>query len=406
MIPELALLLLAAGTPATAPALSDAWVPADVAAETPSTDEQALYTRATAALDRREWDAAERTFAEVAALKGDRADAALYWRAYALNKGGRKDEALRSLAALEAGYPRSRWTSDAKALDLEIRQAAGQQPAVPAGTSDDLKLMALGGLMNADPDRALPLIKQMLAGPSSPHVRDRALFVLAQSGVPAARQLLQQVARDNANGDLQAKAVHYLGLFGGEESRQSLLDIYTSSPNLEARKAVLTALMIGGDKTRLAEVARKETNPELRREAINQLGVSGARAELAKLYQEDRNAEIRLAVVNALFVAGATDQMTELATKETDPAVRIEAVQRLGLMGSGTAPTLKAIYTNDQSPEVKRAVLHAYFVQGNAAALVDIARTERDASMKKEAVQMLSLMNSKEAVNFMLELLK
>ena len=50
-----------------------------------------------------------------------------------------------------------------RALDLEIRQESGQAPAPDAAGSDDLKLMALGGLMNADPARALPLIKQMLA---------------------------------------------------------------------------------------------------------------------------------------------------------------------------------------------------------------------------------------------------
>ena len=62
-----------------------------------------------------------------------------------------------------SAYPRSRWIKDAAALDLEIRQASGQAPAVDTAGTDDLKLMALGGLMNADPARALPLIKQMLA---------------------------------------------------------------------------------------------------------------------------------------------------------------------------------------------------------------------------------------------------
>ena len=72
----------------------------------------------------------------------------------------------------------------------------------------------------------------------------------------------------------------------------------------------------------------------------------------------------------------------------------------------GTAATLKEIYANERDPRVKGAVLHAFFVQGNAAALVEIARHEQDPGRKKDAVQMLSLMNSKEATDYMMELLK
>ena len=313
---------------------------------------------------------------------------------------------MQAIAALRSAYPRSRWMKDAAALDLEIRQASGQAPAPAAEGSDDLKLLALGGLMNADPARALPLIKQMLARSPTQTVRDRAMFVLAQSGSPEAREVLMQMARGGADVETQVTAIRYLGLFGGNDSRQSLVDIYSGTQNAEARKAVLTGLMVAGAREQLAAIARTETAPELRREAINQLGVSGARAELEQLYQQDKSPDARRAVINALFVSGAVDQMTALATKETDPELRREAVQRLGLMGKETAPTLKSIYGSERDPRVKAAVLHAFFVQGNATALIEIARQEQDPERKKEAVQMLSLMHSKEATDYMLELLK
>jgi HEAT repeat protein len=388
-------------------AVSGAPMPMDPpAADEAQSREQALYTKGTAALDARQWDDAARAFADVATLKGERADAALYWRAYALHKSGRRDLALEALASLKTAYPRSRWMKDARALDLEIRQASGQ-PATPEDAdSDDLKLMALGGLMNADPARALPIIKQMLAGTANDKVKERALFVLAQSGTPEARQLLMQVARNDQDPEAQAAAVRYLGLFGGDESRQALSEILASGASLPARKAVLQALMLAGDRQQLAAIARKDPAPELRHEAIQQLGVLGARAELQQIYQQDTNLEVRRAVINGLFVSGAVDEITALATKETDADLRREAVQRLGLMGEKTAPTLKSIYANAREPETKRAVVQAFFVQGNAAALVQLARQEQDASVKKDIVQMLSLMNSKEATDYMLELLK
>ena len=91
---------------------------------------------------------------------------------------------------------------------------------------------------------------------------------------------------------------------------------------------------------------------------------------------------------------------------EPDRDLRTEAIRSLGLMGSKTAPTLKTLYAGEKSAEVKGAVLHAFFVQGNAAALVEIARQERDPALKRDAVRMLSMMQSKEATDYLLELLK
>ena len=147
------------------------------------------------------------------------------------NKRGRRDDALQAIASLKSGYPKSRWLRDARALEVEIRQASGQTAVPERNGDDDLKLMALGGLMNADPERALPLVEQMLASSQSDKIRDRALFVLAQSGSPKAREVLVRIARTGPDEDTQTRAIQYLGLFGGQESRQALVDIYKSSQN-------------------------------------------------------------------------------------------------------------------------------------------------------------------------------
>jgi HEAT repeat protein len=397
--------VLAAALAAPAPtALHDIGAMSALEAEAP---QDSLYKEGTVAIDRGDWDGAAKAFGELARQKGARADAALYWQAYALNKGGQRDEALKALASLKTGYPQSRWQRERRALELEIRQASGQTPQVDAEDSDELKLMALSGLMNADPARAMPLITQILqSGSSSPKVRDRALFVLAQSGSPEARQALMAIARNDANADLQARAIQNLGLFGGGESHQALVEIYATSQNLQARKAVLNALMLSGDRAGLADVARKEASAELRREAINQLGVSGGREELWQMYQQEKDGDAKRAIINALFVGGGRDELSQLATKESDPELRRDAIEKLGLTGQQSAPTLKTIYATDKDLEVKSAVLNAFFVQGNAKALIEIAKQERDPRLKKEAIEKLSVMGSKEATEYFMELLK
>src|SRR5690606_1678126 len=84
------------------------------------------YDRGTRALDRRKWDEAICFFTPVIDQGKAKADAALYWKAYALAKLGRTAEATASLDALSQKYPQSRWLTDAKVLKAEVQRAAGK----------------------------------------------------------------------------------------------------------------------------------------------------------------------------------------------------------------------------------------------------------------------------------------
>jgi HEAT repeat protein len=99
--------------------------------------------------------------------------------------------------------------------------------------------------------------------------------------------------------------------------------------------------------------------------------------------------------------------MIDLARTEKDPELRKTAIRNLGLMKrAGTTEALTAIYGSDASPDVRRAVVNALFLQNNATALISLARAEKSPEMKKEIVSKLSLMKSKEATDYLLELLK
>ena len=70
-----------------------------------------------------------------------------------------------------------------------------------------------------------------------------------------------------------------------------------------------------------------------------------------------------------------------------------------------TGEALVAMYANEKEPYIKKEIIQALFVQQNAKALVDIARKETDPELKKQAVQKLSLMNSKEGTEYLMEIL-
>ncbi|HEY8151734.1 MAG TPA: HEAT repeat domain-containing protein, partial [Vicinamibacteria bacterium] len=237
--------------------------------------EDERYERGTEALDEERWDRAIEAFEAVASMGGRRADAGLYWKAYAQRKAGRPADALATLGQLRKTAPQSKYLKEADNLELEIRQDSGQRPAPARESDEDLKLIALNALLTSNAEQAVPLLEKFLGSGASPKLRNRALFVLTQSGSPRGRAVVADIARGKSHPDLQRTAVKYLGLFGGDESRQLLSEIYASTDEVDVKKAVLQAYMTSGNKAGVLAAARGEKSPELRRAAIRQLGPMG-----------------------------------------------------------------------------------------------------------------------------------
>ncbi|HXJ14210.1 MAG TPA: HEAT repeat domain-containing protein [Candidatus Limnocylindrales bacterium] len=307
---------------------------------------QELYDEGREALDEDEFRQAERSFTELVKLNGPQTDAALYWTAYAQNREGKKEAAIATIADLKKRYPQSRWKKDGEALEIEMRSTTGSKANPEAQNDEDLKLLALQGLMNSSPEKAIPLVEGILNGTGTPRVKSKALFVLAQNGSPEAEQVLGKIARGQSNPDLQRKAVTYLATFGGRGAGKILAEVYMSSSDPEVKRAVIRSYIISGDREHLATLAKSEPNPELRKEAIRNLGIIGGHSDLQAMYG-----------------------------KETDRGVKEE-------------------------------ILNAYFIGGDAKDLIAAARGEKDAELKKKAVEKLSLMGSKEANDYLMELLQ
>jgi hypothetical protein len=132
-----------------------------------------------------------------------------------------------------------------------------------------------------------------------------------------------------------------------------------------------------------------------------------ASAELSDLYLSESSVDVKKRILQAMFVSGSADKLIDLARTEKDPELRRSAIRNLGLIGGGkTGDALRSMYGSEAGADVRREIINALFLQQNAAALVDLARTEKDAALKKEIVAKLSLMKSKEATDYFLELLK
>lgn len=364
-----------------------------------------VYRRASRLVDEKKYEDALTRYQQVIDAKGSKVEGALYWKAYVLAKLGRRDEAMRTLDELKKGYAQSRWLNDAKALELEIQQNGGRALSPEAESDEDLKLLAINGLLSTDPERAVPLLEKQLNNPkNSPRLKERALFVLAQSRNARAREIVGNYAKGATNPDLQALAIQYLGSFGGKENRDKLADLYKNVNDVQLKRAVLRGLMMSRDQDYLLQIARSEQNAELQREAIRYAASAGA--DVSSLWTPNAPKEIKDAVIEGLMIRSNVDKLAEIAKSDSDIKVRRHAIELLGAtIREKSAPLLQAMYASEQDKQIRASILRAFRVQNNAKALVDAAKKETDPAMKREAVQLLSSMKSPEATEFLMELL-
>jgi HEAT repeat protein len=311
---------------------------------------EGLYDQARGFIERDQYTRAVDAFDRVIAAGGDRVDAAMYWKAYSLSKVARTQDALATLADMQKRFGTSRWINDARSLEIEIKQAAGQAVSAEGQSNDEIRLLALQGMMRSDPDTTLPIVEKMLAGNASVRVKERALFVVSQSRTPRSREIIANVAKGSSNPDLQVRAISLLGQMSGTDTRQALADIYRGSANADVKRAVMRSLAGANAFEELSAIARSEKDPELRRAAIRYLATTN----------------------------------------------RPEA-----------AETLRSIYQADATPETRRDVIRALSTnRSGAKALVDLARSEKNIELKTEIVRVLSNMRDPVARDYLLELLK
>ncbi len=431
------------------------------------------YDRGISSLDSGRYDRAAEAFDKVIAAGGKKVEGAMYWKAYALSRLGKRDEAIRTLEDLQKKFPSSRWTSDAKALLVDVRQASGQPVSADVAGDEELKLIALNGLMMRDPDTAIPLVEKLLAGSASPRLKERGLFVLAQSASPRAKTLLAEMAKGKGNPDLQLKALDYLGAFGSGPDVPLLVDVYKSTGDVDVKKRVIRSLGMTGRRGMVfgsymamnypdaatdlvlaqaydelerskvdieraraqaeTERARMRTDAERQRAVVAgrtagqgstsvTVAPSAASAERQKareakakeaadalwqLYSTESSLELKREILSNMRHSSQADRLMQIARTDGNADLRRAAVQGLALeRAPKTTEVMLGLYKDEKDPAVKRQILDNLMLTSSAATLVQMARQETDPAMRKRIVERLSTMKDKEAVDYMVEILK
>jgi hypothetical protein len=129
-------------------------------------------------------------------------------------------------------------------------------------------------LMQQEPARAMPIVKSILQSTTqSSRLKERALFVLAQSQSKESQDILDQIARGKLVPELQVKAIHMVAAMKGKESAAFLNEIYKNSTDERVKDAALDGMFMSGDATDLIAIAKAENNPRQKKRIVGKLSM-------------------------------------------------------------------------------------------------------------------------------------
>jgi HEAT repeat protein len=357
-----------------------------------------LYWQGHESLKKSDWTGALERFRRLEASLRQKepasADAAIYWQAYALMQAKRTTEARATLEKLQRDYPDSRWSKDAESL---LHQAqGGTNAAAVAGGDDDLAEIAVTGLMQAPPERALPILRKVLAGSHSIEVKKRALFVLSQLDEDVAIDTLNEVAKSADDPELRAEAIRMMGLCGEEKAIDGLRTIYASSKSPLDKRNIIQAWLIADRPKLVMQSARTETDEELRKQAIQALGAMDATAELRELFDSEKSVGNRKAILQSLGVAGDTETLSRIAGSGQQPEeIRVQAIQAIGIAdGKDSGATLSRIYASAKAAPIREAALQGLLISGDSDSMLKLYKQATSKEEKQSLLRMLTLTNS------------
>jgi HEAT repeat protein len=411
-----------------------------------------LYRTGREQLNRGDYRAAASTFARItekfpqSAYAGD----ALYWQAFAHYSVGTTTElraAIRALDALRGRYPRASTRGDADALAVRVRGAlaksgdadeaqavagiATQEPkpctSRRGNDDDDERMEALNALLQMNAERALPIIKTVLArrDACSASLREKAVFLVSQMRTSETEATLLDVVRNDPSTDVKRKAVFWLGQVDTERAAQALEQLLKGSSNLELREEAVQALMQqNGQRGQAAvrAIAEDASAPgELREKAVFWLGqhrstenATYLRSLFDRLASAPANSngdELRKKILFSLSQMQGVGNDRWLMDVASDAKfsveIRKQAIFSAGQTGVST-PALAALYPKLTDRELKYQLVWVLSEKGDSAAverLISIAKSDPDREVRKKAIFWLGQMNDPRVKQFLIDII-
>lgn len=400
------------------------------------------------------WARAEQKFLEVVNKHPGSAydDAAMYWLSFAYKKQGKLQDADNMLIKLAASHPRSSWINDAKSMRMEMAPQLGRGEDVAAearnAQNDEIKVVALQSLFQANPDRAMQFTQDILAPASTAGylVKEGALTLLGRfkdyDQGPKATKILLMMAQQEPNEKLRQKAIYHLGRGEWSEAKFSfdgddkivptLADLAMQADNFGVADAAIEAIAHienhvadPGLLPALVMIAQSAPSEKVRQRAINELGQVAEKSEgsgvdlqpilthmisiMASNQDENTKTHI-LSVISKMKTQAAHKFIFKFARSGHSKDLRRRAIYIIGTRGNmDSMQMLTELYDAEVEQEMKRMMISTFSQSKHLIGLeklMTIAKMDNDMKLRMEAVTFLGRSKSPEAQKFLEELLK
>jgi|GEM_PF-305544 len=339
-------------------------------------------------------------------------DDARFWQCYARDHlSTSPEEVYACYEQFVKDYPDSKWADDAKANMIRIGQelVRSGHPAYKAriqalqqSDNEEIVLSALMALQNVGDQESMPAILDLYDSGQPPKVREKIIFLLGQSDAPAARQKLQDIARQDPVDKMRSDAVFWLGQTARSQQDVELLaDIAAGDSSRKVRERAVFSLGqvpddLGGPVLR--QMAQHNPDPAVREQAVFWLGQGTPNRDNIRLLEQiarnDPDPDVREKAVFAISQASvelSQPVLIKLVKESADPKVREMAVFWLG-QGAASDQVIRLFETMAQSDTSRSVRQKAVFGLSQApdhrgaAALMRLAKTSENPKVQEQAV--------------------
>jgi hypothetical protein len=392
-----------------------------------------LYRSARAALRRNDYVRAAGLFRQVRERypRSGYAPDAYYWEAFSLYRVGNLTNLRQARDVLKLQRERHRDaanTQDAKSLAtrvcgelarlgdaecaLEITEQANvvNEPGPAPGRrcpneDDDIRVEALNAVLQMDPDRAVPLLRNVLArrDECSVTLRRKAIFLVSQKQTAETESILLGAARNDPDQEVREQAVFWLSQVGTDRSVSALDSILRSSQDRALQEKAIFALSQVDNPRASAAIRtfaeRSDVSQELREQAIFWIGQQNQPDNaryLQTLYGRVNSDQLKEKIIFSLSQMGGEENnrwIMGIALNENESIeMRKQALFWAGQTG-GSIADLVALYGRVNNREIKEQLIFVYSQRKEKAAvdkLLDIAKNDTDREMRKKALFWLS----------------
>jgi HEAT repeat protein len=398
------------------------------------------YRQAREALRAREYERAAALFESIRAEYPESAYAAnsYYYQALALQRSGGGEElrmAAELLAMQQALEQTAAELEEVKALQLRIQSELARRGSAESyrymqerarqecGEEDELRMSALAALASVDPEKARPILLELLQerGDCSAQIRQQAIFLLARQEPDAiSTDLLVDLVRNDPDPEVRAAALFWLGQVEGPERTALLEAILESEADPELQAMAIHSLARGGGDAAAAVLieyaSRTDLDPEVRAQAIHALGQRPGpetQAALRSLYGSTEG-ELKLQILYSLSrdrEGSTVEFLREIAMDPNEEMeIRMNALLWLSQREDGLrADDLMRIYRETSDVEIKQQILMLMSQTDDPAVvdlLIEAAQDTEHPELRQQAIMLLGQSEDPRAADALMELIR